>query len=331
MKDAQSETGRRGRANGGAAAMLFSPAAIAFIAVAIVVLPVIQRPVVAAEILVLGIAAVAMNLLIGYTGMLSFGQAMFFGISAYITGILVTKAGVSAFVAIPVAVVATGVVAALVGAFCVRRSGLYFICITFAFNQMFYFIAYSWTSVTGGEDGLPGIARPAIIADPISFYVFTAAVFVAALAVLKMIVDSPTGRILQAIRDNPNRAAATGHDVGRYKLVAFTISGTFIGLAGAVFAFIYEIMPVDKIHWLFSGDLVFMTLIGGTGSFIGPVIGAAFYTFLQETVSLFWDRWPMALGTVFALVVLFFRTGVIGVVEAAYERFRRGREKPANP
>ncbi|MBI1985220.1 MAG: branched-chain amino acid ABC transporter permease [Rhodospirillales bacterium] len=311
--------------------MLFSPAAIAFIAVAIVVLPVIQRPVVAAEILVLGIAAVAMNLLIGYTGMLSFGQAMFFGISAYITGILVTKAGVSAFVAIPVAVAATGVVAALVGAFCVRRSGLYFICITFAFNQMFYFIAYSWTSVTGGEDGLPGIARPAIIADPISFYVFTAAVFVAALAVLKMIVDSPTGRILQAIRDNPNRAAATGHDVGRYKLVAFTISGTFIGLAGAVFAFIYEIMPVDKIHWLFSGDLVFMTLIGGTGSFIGPVIGAAFYTFLQETVSLFWDRWPMALGTVFALVVLFFRTGVIGVVEAGYERFRRQREKPANP
>lgn len=331
MKDAQPETSGPGRAAGGNGAWLFSPAALAFIVAAIVLLPVVQRPVVAAEILVLGIAAVAMNLLIGYTGMLSFGQAMFFGISAYITGILVTKAGVSAFVAIPIAVVATGAVAAAVGAFCVRRSGLYFICITFAFNQMFYFIAYSWTGMTGGEDGLPGITRPALIAGQVPFYVFTAAVFVAALAVLKKIVDSPTGRILQAIRDNPGRAAATGHDVGRYKLVAFVISGTFIGLAGAVFALIYEIVPVDKIHWLFSGDLVFMTLIGGTGSFIGPVIGAAFYTFLQETVSLFWDRWPMVLGTVFALVVLFFRTGVIGIVEAGYAKFWLDRKKPAGP
>lgn len=331
MKDAKADEGGLGRATGGSGALLFSPAMLAFIAVTVVLLPVIQRPVVAAEILVLGIAAVAMNLLIGYTGMLSFGQAMFFGISAYITGILVTKAGVSAFVAMPIAVVATAVVAVLVGAFCVRRSGLYFICITFAFNQMFFFIAYSWTGMTGGEDGLPGITRPAMIADPIAFYVFTAVVFVAALAVLKKIVDSPTGRILQAIRDNPNRAAATGHDVGRYKLVAFTLSGTFIGLAGAVFALIYEIMPVDKIHWLFSGDLVFMTLIGGTGSFIGPVIGAAFYTFLQETVSLFWNRWPMALGTVFALVVLFFRTGVIGIVEAGYKKVRRDREKQVSP
>ncbi|MBI2977271.1 MAG: branched-chain amino acid ABC transporter permease [Rhodospirillales bacterium] len=294
--------------------MLFSPAAIAFIAVAIVVLPVIQRPVVAAEILVLGIAAVAMNLLIGYTGMLSFGQAMFFGISAYITGILVTKAGVSAFVAIPVAVVATGVVAALVGAFCVRRSGLYFICITFAFNQMFYFIAYSWTSVTGGEDGLPGIARPAIIADPISFYVFTAAVFVAALAVLKKIVDSPTGRILQAIRDNPNRAAATGHDVGRYKLVAFVVAGAMGGLAGALLVNHTEFVTPEFMHWTRSGEIMFMVILGGMGTLVGPVLGAA-----------------MALGTVFALVVLFFRTGVIGVVEAGYERFRRQREKPANP
>lgn len=309
--------------------MLFNRSTLIFIAAAIVLLPVIQRPVVASEILILGVAAIAVNLLLGYTGMLSFGQAMFFGIGAYATGIMVARLDVPAFVAIPIATLGTGVVAAAVGAFCVRRTGLYFICITFAFNQMFYFIAYSWTTVTGGEDGLIGVRRPAIIADQYSFYVFTVLLFVAALVVMKKIVDSPTGRILQAIRDNPGRAAATGHDVGRYKLIAFVISGTFLGLAGSVFAFVYEIVPIDKIHWLYSGDLVFMTLIGGSGNFIGPVIGAAFYTWLQETVSLFWNRWPMALGIVFALVVLFFRTGMVGMAQAGHAAWMRRRSKPA--
>jgi branched-chain amino acid transport system permease protein len=307
--------------------MLFNRPTLIFIAAAIVLLPVIERPVVAAEILILGIAAIAVNLLLGYTGMLSFGQAMFFGIGAYATGIMVARLDVPAFLAIPIATLGTGVVAAAVGAFCVRRTGLYFICITFAFNQMFYFIAYSWTTVTGGEDGLIGVRRPAIIADQYSFYVFVVLLFIAALVVMKKIVDSPTGRILQAIRDNPGRAAATGHDVGRDKLIAFTISGTFLGLAGSVFAFVYEIVPIDKIHWLFSGDLVFMTLIGGSGNFIGPVIGAAFYTWLQETVSLFWNRWPMVLGIVFALVVLFFRTGVVGIAQAGHAAWMRRKPK----
>jgi branched-chain amino acid transport system permease protein len=133
---------------------------------------------------------------------------------------------------------------------------------------------------------------------------------------MKRFVDSPTGRILQAIRDNPARAAATGYDVERYKLIAFVMSGLFTGLAGAIFAFVFEIVPIDKIHLLFSGDILFMTLIGGSASFIGPLIGAAFYTWLQETVSLYWDRWPMVLGIVFALVVLFFRTGIVGMAEA---------------
>lgn len=307
--------------------MIFNRPTLIFIVAAIVLLPVIQRPVVASEILILGIAAIATNLLLGYTGMLSFGGAMFFGIGAYVCGILVARLEVPAFLAIPIATTAAGLIAAAVGAFCVRRTGLYFICITFAFNQMFYFIAYSWTTVTGGEDGLTGVQRPAIIADQYSFYVFTVLVFVAALVVMKKVVDSPTGRILKAIRDNPGRAAATGHDVGRYKLIAFAVSGTFLGLAGAVFAFIYELVPIDKIHWLFSGDLVFMTLIGGSGNFIGPVIGAAFYTWLQETVSLFWNRWPMVLGIVFALVVLFFRTGVVGIAQTGYAAWMQRKAK----
>jgi len=295
---------------------LFNLPTLAFIAVLVVALPFVQRPVVAAEVLTLGIAAVATNLLLGYTGMLSFGQALFFGIGAYCAGIFTTKLGFSAFLAIPVAMVFSAVVAFLIGLVCVRRSGLYFIMITFAFNQMVYFIAYSWTTMTGGEDGLPGVRRPPIIDDQWSFYVFTVLVFIASLIVMKLFVNSPTGRILQAIRDNPDRAAATGHDVGRYKLIAFVMAGMFTGLGGAVFAFVFGIVPIDKVDWRFSGDIVFMTLIGGSGSFIGPVVGAAFYTWLQETVSQYWDRWPMILGIVFALVVLFFRTGIAGMAEA---------------
>jgi branched-chain amino acid transport system permease protein len=309
---------------------LSSLPSLLFIVVLIVALPFLQRPVVASEVLTLGIAAVATNLLLGYSGMLSFGQAMFFGLGAYCSGIFVTKAGISAFAAIPLAMVITAIASWIIGYVCVRRSGLYFIMITFAFNQMFYFVAYSWTSMTGGEDGLPGVKRPALIAGQWSFYVFTALLFILALIVMKRFVDSPTGRLLQAIRDNPARAAATGHYVSRYRLIAFIVAGAFTGLAGAVFAFVFEIVPVDKIHWLFSGDIVFMTLIGGSGAFVGPIIGAAFYTWLQETVSHYWDRWPMVLGTVFALVVLFFRTGIAGMAErlAALFTGRFERKKP---
>src|SRR5690606_20087282 len=302
---------------------LFSLPSLIVIALLIVGLPFLQRPVVAAEVLTLGIAAVATNLLLGYTGMLSFGQALFFGVGAYCAGILSTRFGFSPFLAIPAAMVFSAVVAFFIGLFCVRRSGLYFIMITFAFNQMVFFIAYSWTSITGGEDGLPGVRRPAIIDDQWSFYLFTVLIFLASLCVMKMFVNSPTGRILQAIRDNPARAAAAGHDVGRYKLIAFVVAGMFTGLAGSVFAFVFGIVPIDRIDWRFSGDIIFMTLLGGSGSFVGPVIGAAFYTWLQETVSLYWDRWPMILGIVFALVVLFFRTGIAGMAEVVTDKLTK--------
>lgn len=305
---------------------LFNLPTLLVIAVLIVGLPFVQRPVVAAEVLTLGIAAVATNLLLGYTGMLSFGQALFFGVGAYCAGILSTRFGFSPFLAIPAAMVFSAIVAFFIGLFCVRRSGLYFIMITFAFNQMVFFIAYSWTTMTGGEDGLPGVRRPALIDDQWSFYYFTALVFLASLCIMKMFVNSPTGRILQAIRDNPDRAAATGYDVGRYKLIAFVMAGMFTGLAGSIFAFVFGIVPIDKVDWRFSGDIIFMTLLGGSGSFIGPVIGAAFYTWLQETVSLYWDRWPMILGIVFALVVLFFRTGVAGMAEVVTDKLTHKRQ-----
>lgn len=297
------------------------------IAAALFLFPFLQRPLVASEILILGMAAVAANLLIGYAGMLSFGQAMFFGLGAYGAGILVTRFEVPMLAAVAAATLLSGLVALFVGALCVRRAGLYFLMLTFAFNQMFYFLAYSLSPVTGGEDGLPGVDRPAFLADQSRFYVFIVLVFVLELAVLKRIVDSPTGRILQAIRDNAARAAAVGYDVRRYRLVAFAISGLMTGMAGALFAFVFEFVPIDKIHWAFSGDIIFMTLAGGSTYFLGPVIGAALYTVLQETVSVHWKHWPLVVGVVFAAVILYARTGAVGVFEELLQKIRRRKSR----
>jgi branched-chain amino acid transport system permease protein len=297
------------------------------VAVMLVVAPFVLRPVIAAEILIFGMVAVANNIMLGYTGLLSFGQATFFGIGAYITGLLIIHWGGPLYIILPLVIVASATVAVAIGYLCVQRMGLYFIMLTFAFNQMVYFIAYSWTSLTGGEDGLPGVSRPAYIRDDMNFYIFITAVFMLSLLLMKSVVDSPWGRLFQAVRDNPDRAAATGHNVRRVKLLSFVIAGAFTGFAGGLYAMVYGIVPVDAIHWLRSGDIVFMTLIGGSGNFFGPLLGAAFYVWLSETLSLFWHRWPLLLGVAFALVVLYLRGGIVEIIGRIAGRVRA----PARP
>ncbi len=279
--------------------------------------PLLLPPATAAEMLIFGIIAVATNIMVGYTGMLSFGQASFFGIGAYGCGLLL-KAGVPLALAMPGGAGLALLVACVVGYFCVQRTGLYFICITFAFNQMFYFIAYVWTSVTGGEDGLPGIPRPELISDPISFYVFIAILFFACLIAMLKIVYAPLGLVFRLIRENPSRAAAIGYDVRLFKWLSFIIAGAFTGLAGTVYALLYSIVPIDQIHWLKSGDFIFMLLFGGSGNFFGPLIGAVAYIWMSDTFSLIWARWPLLLGGVFLVVVLFLRGGVVELIERAY-------------
>ncbi|MBI3624923.1 MAG: branched-chain amino acid ABC transporter permease, partial [Candidatus Rokubacteria bacterium] len=156
----------------------------------------------------------------------------------------------------------------------VQRSGLYFIMLTFALNQMFYFIAYQWTTVTGGEDGMPGIGRPVLLGvdfgQPLAYYIFVAVLFLISLWVMKRIVESPLGKILQAIRENEVRAQAIGYDGARLKLLAFVIGGAFSGLAGVLYAMLFGIVPLEAIGFVFSGDVVFATLIGGSGPSSAP-------------------------------------------------------------
>ena len=293
----------------------------------VVVGPFVLPPATAAEMLIFGIIAVATNIMVGYTGMLSFGQASYFGIAAYGCGLLL-KAGYPLVLAIPGGAGLAIVVACIVGYFCVQRTGLYFICITFAFNQMFYFIAYVWTDVTGGEDGLAGIPRPELISDPISFYIFIAILFFACLLAMLKVVYSPLGLVFRLIRENPSRAEAIGYDVRLFKWLSFVIAAAFTGIAGTVYALLYSIVPIDQIHWLKSGDFIFMLLFGGSGNFFGPLIGAAAYIWMSDTFSIIWARWPLLLGGVFLVVVLFLRGGVVELIERAY-RFGYSQRREA--
>jgi branched-chain amino acid transport system permease protein len=297
---------------------------------AVVLLPVFVRHAIATEIWIFAIFGLGLNLLLGYTGLLSFGQATFFGSAGYVAGYLLKHYDIGVPLVLAIGIAVGALTAAVVGYLCVQRAGLYFIMLTFALNQMFYFTAYQWTSVTGGEDGMPGVPRPNVagldIHQPLAYYALVAVLFLVALWVMKRIVESPLGKILQSIRDNELRAEALGYDVARMKLAAFVIGGAFSGLAGVLYAMLFGIVPLEAIGFVFSGNVVFATLIGGSGSLYGPVIGSFVFIWLSESVSAMWARWPLLLGVAFVIVVLFFRGGVV----EAWARFWAWRARRAS-
>ena len=302
----------------------------AFVLAGILLLPLIVRPAVASEIWIFAIFGLGLNLLLGYTGLLSFGQSTFFGSAAYVAGWLLKHYGINVFLALGAGLGVGALSALVVGYLCVQRSGLYFIMLTFALNQLFYFVAYQWTSVTGGEDGMPGIPRPSFFgidfSSPLSYYVFVSAIFLLFLFFMKRIVESPLGKILVAIRESEARAEAVGYDVPRFKLLAFVIAGAFSGVAGVLYAMLFGIVPLESIGFVTSGNVVFATLIGGSGSLYGPVIGSVAFIWLSESMSTVWARWPLLLGVAFVVVVLFFRGGV---VEAWDRLFSRPKTSPS--
>jgi branched-chain amino acid transport system permease protein len=299
--------------------------AFVFVVVAIFLLPLIVRPVIATEIWIFAIFGLGLNLLLGYTGLLSFGQSTFFGSAAYVAGWLLKHYGINVFFALGIGIGVGALSALVVGYLCVQRSGLYFIMLTFALNQLFYFVAYQWTSVTGGEDGMQGVPRPSLwgidFSNPTLYYAFVSALFLLALWAMKRIVESPLGRILQSIRENEVRAEAVGYHVPRFKLLAFVIGGAFSGLAGVLYAMLFGIVPLEAISFVFSGNVVFATLIGGSGSLYGPIIGSVVFIWLSESMSVVWARWPLLLGVAFVIVVLFLRGGVV----EAWSRFWQWR------
>src|SRR6185295_6984347 len=262
----------------------------------------------ATQVLVFGLLAMGFNLLYGYTGLLSFGHAAYYGLGAYGTGIALAKLKLtSLWLALGVGLVAAVVGGALIGFFCLRRRGIYFAMLTLAFAQMLYFIASHAADLTGGDDVLRGIplhplTLPGLslsLRTPLAFYFFAYALVVLAVAALKRILDSPFGAVLQAIRENSDRAVACGYDINRIKLLSFVFSALFTGLAGSLDALRLTVVPVDSLYWTTSGQVVIMTLLGGAGTFFGPFVGAATFLILADRLSLVIEAWPIVIGIVF--------------------------------
>ena len=286
----------------------------------------------ATQIIIYGLLALGYNILYGYTGLLSFGHAAFFGLGAYATGIILVRTNCSIWAGIGAGVVVSALGAFVIGFFCLRRRGIYFALLTLAFAQMLYYIAYTWVSLTGGEPGLRHIPRPPLeipgvfsinIYTPTRFYFFVLAFVVAALIVLKRILESPLGKVLQGIRENEKRARACGYDTGRIKWLSFILSGTFSGLAGALHTLYINFVGIEQLYWATSGTILMMTLLGGPGTFFGPFVGAGVFLYLEDIISAFTQYWMIVLGPIFVLCVLFFPQGIWGTIKNIADRFNR--------
>lgn len=288
------------------------------LALLLLILPKLIYPVLALDILAWGLFAVAFDLLFGFSGLLSFGHAAFWGSSAYATAYLLSH-GQSVPVALLGGTLTALVLAVPIAYLSVRSVGIYFSMITLAFAQMLSFLALQWTAVTGGENGLQGFARPSFLgldfSDSTTRYYFTLALFAAGFLIAYRAVRSPFGQALQAVRDNEQRAQSVGYDPARFKFTAFLISAGLAGLAGALYTFGHGVVSLEVVNWKTSGEVVMMTLLGGTTTLFGPVVGAGLVLMLRDILTTANLPVGIVTGLVFVLVVLFFRRGVVGTIQ----------------
>lgn len=277
---------------------------------------------VAVEILILGLFAVSFNMIFGYMGQLSFGHAAYYGVGAYATGLLMVKTSVPLPICLLASMVVAGLCALILGYFCVRLTGIYFAILTLAFGQLIYYIIFQWYSFTGGDDGLQGIIPPDLLSSANAYYYFTLIIVTAALFVMWLISQSPFGYTMQAIRENDERTRFIGINVRRYMLINFVIAGMFAGLAGGLWGPFNRSIAPDLCNWHQSGIPVFMTVIGGPLNFLGPMVGSVVYTFLFAFVTGFTEYWPLTIGLIIIVVVLYMPGGVLGLVAEKLEVFR---------
>jgi branched-chain amino acid transport system permease protein len=277
-------------------------------------------------VIVMALAAMALNFLLGFTGVLSFGHAAYFGLGAYGAGMTIKYLVPNTLVGMLVGVAAAMVAAAVVGRLIVHLRGIYFAMVTIAFGQVFYFIAFRWNSVTGGDDGLSnwgripiafGIGKLDISTRPFVFYYFVLFFFAVSVAAMAWLLRSPFGRTLMAIRENERRARFLGVPIDRHIWLSWLVSCTFVGLAGTLYALLNNFADPHDLHWQQSGEFVIMAVLGGMRSFWGPLVGAAIFVVLQDYVSTMTENWMSFIGLFFVLVVLFFPNGVLGILRKA--------------
>jgi branched-chain amino acid transport system permease protein len=280
------------------------------------------------RVVVLGLAAMSVNFLLGFTGMLSFGHAAYFGLGAYGAGFALKFLAPSTPLALLCGMLLGGIAGALLGALIASRRGVYFAMVTIAFGQVFYYIAFQWSSVTGGDDGLRGFSRQPldlgfttidILSNANAFYYFVLFCVALAVGLMGFILRSPFGRTMIAIRENQRRARFLGIPVDRHIWIAFTLSCFFMGFAGALYALVNNFADPRGLHYSQSGDFVMMAVMGGMRSFWGPLLGAAVFVVLQDYLSSITLNWMSFVGMLFIAVVLFFPRGLLGFIRRKRE------------
>ncbi len=270
------------------------------------------------DVLIFGLFALSLDLILGYTGMVSFGHAAYFGLGAYGSALVLIHFEQPVPVALLAGALLAGVIAVPVGWFSTRATGIYFAMLTLAFAQLLYTVAYKWRDLTGGSDGIAGVPKTTLfwngpsLASPRAFYSVVAVVLVLSITICWALMRSPFGRALQAIRENERRFIALGRDPRPFKVVVFVIAAAFAGLAGALFAPFRGFASPEVMFWVLSGQGLMMVITGGIGTLIGPVVGAVVFILIQEILSSYTEHWMIFTGAIFVLMVIFLPGGLVG-------------------
>jgi branched-chain amino acid transport system permease protein len=280
------------------------------------------------EALILGMFAMSLNLLLGYTGLPTLGHAAYFGVAGYTMAVLTKRMMQSVWIAAPAGILASLVIAAIFGLLALRSSGVYFMMITLALAQVLWGIAYGWRSVTGGDDGMPGIVRPDVSAlvpwslqSPADFFVAVLIVFAIVATALSLLVRSPFGMTLRGIRESEARMAALGYHIWLHKYVALLIAGGVAGVAGDLFVYYHGFVSPAELSLVQSAEGLLMVILGGAGTLFGPAVGAVIVVFLRNLVSGYTERWLMVLGFVYLIVVLCTPNGIVGALRGRLPRW----------
>lgn len=287
------------------------------------------------EILTMSLFALSFNLLFGYTGLLSFGQAGFFGAGGYFAVLTLLHGPQSLWAALAAALLGAALLALIIGWFCVRLDEIYFAILTLGFGMMLFTAAHNWRAVTGGSDGLGGFTVPEIsllglqvnLFNPKNFYLLVLGTVVLGGLILLRVVRSPFGLLLKATRENSNRVSFVGANVRSVRLFAFVLAGALAGICGALFALFNRIASPEMLHWSFSGKAVLMTILGGSGVFLGPAVGAAIFFVLEHVITAYTTNWMLFLGAILVVLVLASPKGVLGSLLGLLAQRWKGPER----
>jgi branched-chain amino acid transport system permease protein len=276
------------------------------------------------EALVMSLLALSFNLLFGYMGQLSFGQAAFYGLGGYTVAMLVTKVHFNFWLSILAGVLVAGMIGLIVGYFCVRLRGIYFAVLTLAFGQLIFFIVFKWHNFTGGDDGIQGIFPPEFLKSPIAYYYFILIIFLISALVLWKILHSPFGQTIISMRENSERTEFLGINIARYQLITFVIAAAIAGLAGAIWVPFYRSVAPSYLTWVKSGEPIMAAILGGPSLFYGPILGMFIMTFFHSWVLGFTIYWPVVMGTLILVIIFFLPGGILGFIQ---EKIKGRQEK----